>query len=50
MHHLTMNSDLLIKQGVEDASWSYAYLVTAPRFLGYSFNPVSTIGTTLSKR
>lgn len=28
-------------QGVEDKQWSFAYLVTAPRFLGYSFNPVS---------
>ncbi|KAF2110830.1 hypothetical protein BDV96DRAFT_500493 [Lophiotrema nucula] len=28
-------------QGVEGAEWSYAYLVTAPRFLGYAFNPVS---------
>ncbi|KAH8723388.1 hypothetical protein GQ44DRAFT_656590 [Phaeosphaeriaceae sp. PMI808] len=26
---------------VNDADWSYAYLVTAPRFFGYSFNPVS---------
>lgn len=24
-----------------DSEWSYAYLVTAPRFFGYSFNPVS---------
>lgn len=28
-------------EGVQDAEWAYAYLVTAPRFLGYSFNPVS---------
>ncbi|ORY08338.1 hypothetical protein BCR34DRAFT_589999 [Clohesyomyces aquaticus] len=28
-------------EGVLDSEWSYAYLVTAPRFLGYSFNPVS---------
>ncbi|KAF1931176.1 uncharacterized protein M421DRAFT_341490 [Didymella exigua CBS 183.55] len=28
-------------QNVDDDDWSYAYLVTAPRFLGYSFNPVS---------
>jgi DUF1365 family protein len=28
-------------QHVDDAEWSYAYLVTAPRFLGYAFNPVS---------
>ncbi|XPS95525.1 hypothetical protein M3J09_004813 [Ascochyta lentis] len=28
-------------QNVEDSDWSYAYLVTAPRFFGYSFNPVS---------
>lgn len=24
-----------------DSDWSYAYLITAPRFFGYSFNPVS---------
>ncbi|KAJ4399912.1 hypothetical protein N0V91_009080 [Didymella pomorum] len=29
------------EQDVDDDNWSYAYLVTAPRFLGYSFNPVS---------
>ena len=29
------------EQNVEDSDWSYAYLVTAPRFFGYSFNPVS---------
>lgn len=28
-------------QRVDDADWSYAYLVTAPRFFGYAFNPVS---------
>ncbi|KAK5107715.1 hypothetical protein LTR62_000737 [Meristemomyces frigidus] len=28
-------------QGVTDRQYAYAYLVTAPRFLGYSFNPVS---------
>ncbi|KAH3943237.1 hypothetical protein HBH98_002460 [Parastagonospora nodorum] len=28
-------------QNVDDADWSYAYLITAPRFFGYSFNPVS---------
>lgn len=28
-------------QGVTDRDYSFAYLVTAPRFLGYSFNPVS---------
>ncbi|KAK3709109.1 hypothetical protein LTR37_011088 [Vermiconidia calcicola] len=28
-------------QGVTDREYSFAYLVTAPRFLGYSFNPVS---------
>lgn len=28
-------------QNVDDHDWSYAYLVTAPRFFGYSFNPVS---------
>lgn len=29
------------EQKVKDSDWSYAYLVTAPRFFGYSFNPVS---------
>lgn len=28
-------------QGVDPSSYPYVYLVTAPRFLGYSFNPVS---------
>lgn len=28
-------------QHVEDSEWEYAYLVTAPRFFGYAFNPVS---------
>ncbi|KEQ76521.1 hypothetical protein M436DRAFT_38445 [Aureobasidium namibiae CBS 147.97] len=28
-------------EGVPDEVWSFAYLVTAPKFLGYSFNPVS---------
>jgi DUF1365 family protein len=31
----------LREQNVKDSDWSYAYLVTAPRFCGYSFNPVS---------
>lgn len=31
----------LRERGVEDSDWSYAYLITAPRFFGYSFNPVS---------
>ncbi|KAH7412012.1 hypothetical protein DE146DRAFT_642002 [Phaeosphaeria sp. MPI-PUGE-AT-0046c] len=31
----------LREQHVDDADWSYAYLVTAPRFFGYAFNPVS---------
>ncbi|KAJ4350067.1 uncharacterized protein N0V89_008688 [Didymosphaeria variabile] len=31
----------LREKGVKDSDWSYAYLVTAPRFLGYSFNPAS---------
>jgi DUF1365 family protein len=26
---------------VDDADWSYAYLVTAPRFFGYAYNPFS---------
>ncbi|KAJ4987010.1 cyclopropane-fatty-acyl-phospholipid synthase [Stagonosporopsis vannaccii] len=29
------------EQEVDDKDWSYGYLVTAPRFFGYSFNPVS---------
>jgi DUF1365 family protein len=33
--------NFLRAQHVEDAEWSYAYLVTAPRFFGYAFNPVS---------
>jgi DUF1365 family protein len=28
-------------QQVNEAEWSYAYLVTAPRFFGYAYNPVS---------
>lgn len=28
-------------EGVTNRDYSFAYLVTAPRFLGYSFNPVS---------
>ncbi|KAF2737455.1 DUF1365-domain-containing protein [Polyplosphaeria fusca] len=31
----------LQSQGVPNDEWAYAYLVTAPRFFGYSFNPVS---------
>ena len=31
----------LDKQGISERHYSFAYLVTAPRFLGYSFNPVS---------
>lgn len=31
----------LREQNVDDKDWSYAYLITAPRFFGYSFNPVS---------
>lgn len=31
----------LREQGVEDSAWDHAYLITAPRFLGYAFNPVS---------
>lgn len=34
-------SSYLQSQGVGDNEWSYAYLVTAPRVLGYSFNPAS---------
>lgn len=42
--HLTLAEKLksyLHVQGVTDRDYSFAYLVTAPRFLGYSFNPVS---------
>ncbi|KAJ4372972.1 hypothetical protein N0V83_003263 [Neocucurbitaria cava] len=28
-------------QHVQDSDWSYAYFITAPRFFGYAFNPVS---------
>lgn len=31
----------LDSKGVADRDYSFAYLVTAPRFLGYNFNPVS---------
>jgi DUF1365 family protein len=31
----------LRSQGVSENDYEFAYLVTAPRFLGYSFNPVS---------
>ncbi|KAF2456852.1 hypothetical protein BDY21DRAFT_322257 [Lineolata rhizophorae] len=31
----------LKSQGVNDSEWDHAYLVTAPRICGYSFNPVS---------
>lgn len=31
----------LHRQGLTDRDYAFAYLVTAPRFLGYSFNPVS---------
>ncbi|KAK5133737.1 hypothetical protein LTR08_007387 [Meristemomyces frigidus] len=31
----------LHSQGVTDRDYAFAYLVTAPSFLGYSFNPVS---------
>jgi DUF1365 family protein len=34
-------SEYLATEGIAPSEWSYAYLVTAPRFLGYSFNPVS---------
>ncbi|KAI4726330.1 hypothetical protein E4T49_05839 [Aureobasidium sp. EXF-10728] len=36
-----MDSEANYCQGVSDEAWSFAYLVTAPKFLGYSFNPVS---------
>jgi len=28
-------------QNVTDSDWSFAYLITAPRFFGYAFNPIS---------
>jgi DUF1365 family protein len=31
----------LQERGVSDSEWLYAYLVTAPRFFGYSFSPLS---------
>lgn len=31
----------LHSEGVTDRDYAFAYLVTSPRFLGYSFNPVS---------
>ncbi|KAH7093756.1 hypothetical protein FB567DRAFT_180333 [Paraphoma chrysanthemicola] len=31
----------LAEHRVQSSDWSYAYLVTAPRFFGYAFNPVS---------
>ncbi|TID20871.1 dna-binding wrky domain-containing protein [Venturia nashicola] len=34
-------SEYLQTQGVNRTDWHHAYLVTAPRILGYSFNPVS---------
>jgi len=34
-------ASFLESQGVSSSEWHHAYLVTAPRFLGYSFNPVS---------
>ncbi|KAF2430206.1 hypothetical protein EJ08DRAFT_589348 [Tothia fuscella] len=34
-------SAYLQSQGVQNAVWNHAFLITAPRFLGYSFNPVS---------
>jgi DUF1365 family protein len=33
--------DYLRSQGADPVEYLYAYLVTAPRFLGWSFNPVS---------
>lgn len=43
-NHLSLGNklkDFLHSQGVTDRDYSFAYFVTAPRFLGYSFNPVS---------
>jgi len=42
--HLTLAEKLqryLHRQGVTDRDYAFAYLVTAPRLFGYSFNPVS---------
>ena len=42
--HLSLAEKLkkyLHTQGVTDRDYAFAYLVTAPRFLDYSFNPVS---------
>jgi DUF1365 family protein len=38
---LNPESQLTSSKGVGDSEWDRAFLVTAPRFLGYSFNPVS---------
>jgi DUF1365 family protein len=37
----TLRMYLKLNQNVNKKEWSHAYLVTAPKFLGYSFNPVS---------
>ncbi|KAI5778423.1 hypothetical protein EDC01DRAFT_634816 [Geopyxis carbonaria] len=34
-------NDLLIRRGLDPADYPFIYFVTTPRFLGYSFNPVS---------
>jgi DUF1365 family protein len=42
--HMSLSEKLqkyLRTQSVTDRDYAFAYLVTAPRFLGYSFNPVS---------
>ncbi|KAI5208211.1 hypothetical protein E4T39_01578 [Aureobasidium subglaciale] len=36
-----LRGELTWFKGVPDEAWCFAYLVTAPKFLGYSFNPVS---------
>jgi hypothetical protein len=33
--------DSNVVKGIGRSEWHHAYLITAPRFLGYSFNPVS---------
>ena len=33
--------DYLVAQGIDPSRYGHAYLVTAPRFMGFSFNPVS---------
>jgi DUF1365 family protein len=41
VHHSNCIIVLMSSKGVKSNEWDHAYLITAPRFLGYSFNPVS---------